>query len=454
MPRLKRTWFNPLYFHLRKYVDIPTIRKIKVYGSKSSAKTFSIAQLFSNLSYLQDFSTICYRKESTTIKTTLKPAFKKAIDSIHYDAVYTERDFKFDCANEREHIFKGLDTEGKVKGIEGFKYLLFDELDHFTEEEWRQANASLRGVPNQKLFATWNPVDENIWIKTELDTYEWVDLPLMVDDNPYSQLDKNSFVRISKDGKILLIKTTYFDNKWMVGGDGYGFRDQNLIDEYEASKALNENWYNVNVLGEWGVVNKAGKFCWAFNNSQIVPTIHDPERITWATFDFNLNPMTATIFQLLPEERTIRGIECIKLENSDIWKMCDRLNASYPEVAWMVTGDATGKNGSAMVEDSMNFYKIIMQKLQIMDQQIKIPSKNPPITENQLLVNAVLKNWKVELDPERCKPLIFDCTYVEMNGKGEIIKDRTSASKYADFLDGFRYFINMAVRPHFDIFTE
>lgn len=209
------------------------------------------------------------------------------------------------------------------------------------------------------------------------------------------------------------------------------------------------NLYRIYFQGEWGVENKEGKFCWAFHSGQIKPTVYDPERITWATFDFNLNPMTCTVCQILPEEQTLRAIECIKLENSDIWKMCDRLVASYPDAQWMVTGDATGQSGSAMVQDNMNYYKIIMQKLQIIEQQIKIPSKNPPIEENQLLVNAVHRNWNIEIDPERCQPLIYDLTYVEMNGRGEIIKDRTSAKKFADFLDGWRYIINIAIKPLF-----
>jgi len=209
MLRLKKDWFNPLYFHLLKYIEVPTIRKIMIYGGKSSAKTFSIAQLLSIKAYTQKASSICYRKEQTTIKTTLKPAFVKSIEGCYLQNVTDVMDFQINSVSDAKIVFRGLDTEGKVKGIEGFKYLLFDELDHYTEEEWLQANLSLRGIENQKLFATWNPVDENIWIKKELDTYQWTDLPLIVDDNQHSKLDDGSSVQLSNEGKILLIKTTY-----------------------------------------------------------------------------------------------------------------------------------------------------------------------------------------------------------------------------------------------------
>lgn len=445
--RLSSKWFNPLYFHLLKYIDDPRIRKIMVYGGKSSAKTLTIAQLFLVKGYMQNCSTINYRKEQTTIKKTIKEAYKKAISLIYFDQAYSAMDFSIAGINGNKHLFTGLDTEGKVKGIESFKYLLFDELDQFEQEEWRQANLSLRGMEGQKLFATWNPVDENIWIKGELDKETWVEQPLIVDDNPYSRLHENSFVKISADGKTLLIKTTYFDNKWMVGADGYGSRDQNLIDEYEKLKDYDENSYRVNVLGEWGVANKEGKFCWAFDESQIKPTNHDPSMITWATFDFNVSPMTCTIAQVLPETTTLRCIECIKLDNSNIWEMCDRILASYPNALWMVTGDASGKNASALVQDNMNYYTIIMQKLGLTMQQIQVPESNPRIRENRLLVNAVLKRWTVEIDPERCKPLIYDLRYVEVDREGNIVKDRSTESKKADFLDNFRYLCNIAIKP-------
>jgi hypothetical protein len=101
-----------------------------------------------------------------------------------------------------------------------------------------------------------------------------------------------------------------------------------------------------------------------------------------------------------------------------------------------------------MVEDAMNNYKIIIQKLEIDDRQVRVPTKNPRIEENQLIVNAAHKNWIVEIDPDNCAPLIQDLTYIEMNGKGEIIKDRSSPDKYCDFLDCWRYIINIAVKPH------
>lgn len=441
--RLKKDWFNPVYFHIKHYAEIPTIRRIMVYGGKSAAKTLSFAQFLSIVGYTQGISSILFRKEQTTIKTTIKQAVKKAVELTYLEAVQKPMDFKYSCVNGSEMIFKGLDTEGKVKGVEGYKYLMFDELDHFTAQEWQQANASLRGMPNQKLFATWNPVDENIWIKSELDSYQWTDLPLIVDDNEHSRLDNNSFVKISNDGKIVLIKTTYFDNKWVVGGDGYGFRDQNLIDEYERMKSIDENWYNVNVLGMWGVANKEGKFAYAFSKTKHVfeGLEYNDHYELYLSFDFNVNPITCLAAQHYNE--TTYCLRSFQLGNSNIYELCDLIRATYPTALYIVTGDATGRATSALVHDNLNYYKIIKQQLELTDGQIKVPTINPSLVENRVVVNAVLQTRDIKIDSQLCSPLIYDLTYCEVDADNKLVKDRANDKRNSDHLDTFRYYLNL-----------
>ena len=440
--RLKKTWFNPLYFHLRKYIEDPKIRRVMVYGGKSSAKTFSVAQLFNLLSYTTGISCIAYRKEQTTIKISLKPAFVKAIDTIYMNAAYEVRDFMIRGIKGQIIVFKGIDSEGKIKGIEGFKYILLDELDHYTEEEFMQANLSLRGMENQKIFATWNPVDENIWIKKYIDRFDWIDLPLMIKGNKHSQLDKSSFVRKSTDGKTLLIKTTYFDNKWIVGANGYGSRDQNLIDEYEQLKTIDPNSYNVNVLGEWGVRDKSNKFAFAFEQSKHVGSVeYNSDYLIWLSFDFNVNPISCTAFQYYDD--VLRAIKCFKLDNSNIYELCKLIASYFPDAMFKVTGDASGTSRSAMVADNVNYYTIIKDELGLIWSQFNIPSVNPRIEENQVKVNAVLYAGLFIADSENCKDLIYDLTFVEIDENKKIIKDRTAESKKSDFLDHFRYICNI-----------
>lgn len=435
------TWFNPLYFHLNHYLKDNSIRKVMVYGGKSSAKTFSIAQFLLIRSYFESVSCLAYRKEQTSIKTTLKQTFIKGIELNRMSECFTIMDFFIRSAKGNQIVFKGLDVEGKIKGIEGFKYLLFDELDHFLEEDWDQANLSLRGLEGVKLFGTWNPVDEDIWIKKKIDAEKWIKLPNEIQGNPLSKLHDSSFVHISEDGKTLLIKTTYHDNKWIVGGNGYGYRDENLIYEYEKLKNINKLWYNVNVLGEWGIRNKDSKFAYSFNEDKHTGTCEllDKEAI-YLSFDFNRDPISCTVFQ--EKDGVIRVPYVIKLATSNIYELCDHIIAKFGRKLFMVTGDATGKSSSAMVQDDINYYTIIRQKLNLSSGQLHVPSVNPRVRENRVLVNAILEHKKVLIDKVNAAPLIYDLLYCEVDGNGDLVKDRSNDKRKADILDEFRYYLN------------
>ena len=110
----------------------------------------------------------------------------------------------------------------------------------------------------------------------------------------------------------------------------------------------------------------------------------------------------------------------------------------------MVTGDASGRNASAMVKDNLNYYKIIQAKLQLGIQQIKVPSANPRLEDNQVLVNSIFAKYPIKIHKEKAKALIFDLQNVKMLPDGSIDKgDRTDATKQADAIDTLRYWENV-----------
>ena len=159
------------------------------------------------------------------------------------------------------------------------------------------------------------------------------------------------------------------------------------------------------------------------------------------SFDFNRNPMTCGVFQ--EYDNTIFGIEQIKLDNSDIYKMCDYIRAKYGNCLLLVTGDATGKNSSALAQDNINFYTVIKAKLNLSNGQLKVSSFNPKMSENRVLVNSVLHNKNCLFDKNNCKHLIFDFENVRVLPDGSVDKtDRTDPTKQADALDTFRYYCN------------
>lgn len=159
------------------------------------------------------------------------------------------------------------------------------------------------------------------------------------------------------------------------------------------------------------------------------------------SFDFNRNPITCGVFQDYGDK--IMGIEQIKLENSNIYALCDYIRVKYAGCLLVITGDATGKASSALVKDNINYYTVIKQSLGLSNGQFKVASVNPSIEENRVLVNSILHHKTVILDEHNCKGLIFDLEHAQVLPDGSLDKsDRKDPTKQLDALDCFRYYCN------------
>ncbi len=160
------------------------------------------------------------------------------------------------------------------------------------------------------------------------------------------------------------------------------------------------------------------------------------------SFDFNKNPMSCIVAQV-PNFRTVRILEAIKLPNSDIYQMCDYIISKYGNTLYLVTGDASGKNHSAMVQDNFNYYSVIKLKFGIGNKQLLVPMANPRISENRMLVNSLLSRGDVLMDYENTKALQFDLDVAEINQDGELKKEnREDMKQQLDLLDCLRYLCN------------
>ena len=187
-------------------------------------------------------------------------------------------------------------------------------------------------------------------------------------------------------------------------------------------------------------------FLWAFAFSRekhlSSTTIEaDKRHELYLSFDFNRNPITCTVIQHY--DGCIKVIECIKLRNSNIYELCNYILTTYPNYLYIVTGDATGKGSSALVQDNLNYYIVIMNKLRISENQIKVPAVNPSIEENQVLVNSVMQHYPIQISATKCDGLIFDLENVKLSSDGKIEKsNRMDATQQADALDTWRYYLN------------
>lgn len=459
MARFDKKWFNPLYFILNDIVKIPTIRTVLVYGGKSSSKTVTICQILSKECYVKNSNSISFRKESVTIPTTIKKSFNLAMSSMYLDPAFDKQDRRYLCATEtgeyREMVMKGMDDSEKSKGIESYKYVFFDELNQFLKDEYEQADLSLRGMEGQKVFAAWNPVDENSWVKTDLvDTYSFI-------ETNWELPCPESFVKISTCGKVVLIKTTYQDNFWINGSpDGtYGYRDENLIYLYEALRTKNYNSYKVNVLGEYGKTVFGGEFlkCWrSEQHTGLFP--YRANQAVYLYFDENVNPyFPCGIFQVGEDGCTPRMIHCIAAKNPNnktSWMSAEirrKLTEWGHKGRVFIGGDATSQKDDVKQEKGHDMFRLIMNDLKEFNPIRKTSVANPSVIMSADFVNSVLDGQVQSIDfgvDKSCRQAIidFENTKEDKNGKVDkrTITDPVTKVPYqpfGHFCDLLRYFM-------------
>jgi hypothetical protein len=168
------------------------------------------------------------------------------------------------------------------------------------------------------------------------------------------------------------------------------------------------------------------------------------------SFDFNVDPITAIAGQMYNDSLYI--LKEFRLSNSDIYELCDRILATYPDALFMVTGDATGQARSAITKGNLNYYKVIKEKLGIGSRQIKTPSINPAITDSRVLVNSLLQNYNIKIHETECPFLIEDLKYVAMTDENDIDKGKDKHRSH--LLDTFRYMCNTFLKHFLHIDTK
>ena len=461
--RFKKKYFNPLYFILDDLAKDNNIRTILVYGGKSSAKTVSITQFIMKELVVKNASSIAFRKESAIIQTTLKKSFNLARSTTFLTPAVETLSFSYrNKFSSAEIVLKGLDDEEKAKGIESYKYVFLDELNHFEHGEYIQFQMSLRGIIGQKIFAAWNPVDETSWVKTDLiDKEIWI-------DTEYKLPCKHSFVKISSDGKTVLIKTTYEDNYWIVGNDNYGFKDENLISQYEKLKTTDFNRYMVNVLGEWGKVSVGGEAYKFFNTEKNTLCVnYNPELPLHLSFDFNLRPgMHATIFQI--ENKTIYQIAEIitKSPKNSTKYACEDFKTMFRghSGGLFIYGDPSGRNGSTRQEEGHNDYTIVLNELKGYRPSLRVAFSHPSPKMRIEFINEIFLNGFQGIEMYigiNCLKTIEDLLYIKEDENGGKVKEKfkdsntgMSYEKYGHLTDSLDYFICEAFKNEYKKFQN
>lgn len=208
------------------------------YGGSSSGKSFFLSQrvvldvLVHNRNYL------IVRNVANTIRNSVYNQIVKTIIDmgVKNEFEIKKGELSVTCKrNNKQILFAGLDDVEKLKSVTPINGVLTDiwieEATETAYEAYKQLTKRLRGVTEEniakRVIFSFNPVLKTHWIYKEF-FGGWDD-------------SKNVY----KDERLLILKTTYKDNKFLTEDDVYGL--ENEKDKY---------FYDVYTLGNWGILGK------------------------------------------------------------------------------------------------------------------------------------------------------------------------------------------------------
>ena len=411
------------------------------------------------------------RKESTTIDKTVYSDFVRIGRQANSNGrrLFDFVKFRVDNPNG-QFLFSGLDDPEKVKGLSDFDHVFLNELSKFDESDLAEVKRRLRGRKGQKIWCDWNPISEEHWIKTGLiDCETWFDAPKEIAGISDSRLDDSSFVKLNERKDIVLIKTTYRDNMWIVGPR---FIDRHALQEFENMRTNKPNEYQVYGLGEYGSYRTGGEFWKKFDiDRHVKPVEYTPDAPLHITVDINRYPyITQTLWQIIAggERTKVRQIgEALAYDPENTAKGAINMLVRHPifqhnKNVILLYGDASGKTKSAT--DGQSFFGAYIRELQkhipVIDRIIKV---NPSVATSGAWINELYAgagSLDIEIS-DTCTVSKNDYNSVKEAPDGTMVKEKIkddakgiSYEKNGHISDAKRYFLCQAFASEFKQYRE
>lgn len=228
-------------------------------GGAGSSKSYSIAQLLVHLLYECPGIRIAVgRKTFPSHRTSGRYLIFEILNKygLYNDKYYNKADNTYIIPNKSFMMFFSLgEGESGVEKIKSadFNVIWLEEATEFDLNDYRQMPLRARspevpGLPHNFIILSFNPIDANHWIKTEL---------------------------IDKDPDIVVFHSTYLDNP---------FLSKDYCKALEKLKSQDENYYRIYALGEWGRLENQ-----IYKNYKIIPDSELPLKSDWTKWGYGLD---------------------------------------------------------------------------------------------------------------------------------------------------------------------
>lgn len=252
MATQKEIYVNDTYL---PYLEATQYTQI-FFGGSSSGKSYFLAQR-TVMDNMNGYNYLICRNVGNTIKKSVFNEIWKSICNMQLAMFYDRNRTDLTITNRRNNkqiLFAGLDDVEKLKSITPIDGVLervwIEEATEVKREAYLQLKKRLRGRTDKHkgIIISFNPVLKTHWIYQEFFAGKWDE-------------SKNLY----QDDRLLILKTTYKDNKYLTPDDIYEL-------EHEAD----EYFYNVYTLGNWGILGNLIFKNWTTADlSSMIPSFDD-----------------------------------------------------------------------------------------------------------------------------------------------------------------------------------
>ncbi|MDD4096529.1 MAG: PBSX family phage terminase large subunit [Oscillospiraceae bacterium] len=250
------------------------------FGGSSSGKSFAIL----GQRVVRDIMTgkrnyLIVRKTARTIRNSAFNEVWKCITRMDLEGEFSRNKSDMVITHKSsgcQILFCGLDDVEKVKSITPQIGVITDiVIEEATETEYNDYKSlikRLRGLTDdsslvKRMVLLFNPILQDHWIYTEFFAGKWDDT-------------KNFYA----DDKLLVLRTTYKDNRWLTEDDIRKLEDE--TDKY---------YYDVYTLGKWGILGNLIFTNWVIEDLS-------KKKKTWAKYhnglDFGFYPDPAAFVRV------------------------------------------------------------------------------------------------------------------------------------------------------------
>jgi hypothetical protein len=312
-------------------------------------------------------------------------------------------------------LLRSLDEYERLRGT-NLAWFGVDELTYCPEEAWLRLEGRLRDPKANRLcgFAVWTPKGYDwVWER-------WIHRP---------------------PGDYDCIQARPYENEHLLAA---------IPDFYERlRKSYDEAFFAQEVLGQY--VNPATGLVYpAFDRlANVVETKpRAGHELLWA-LDFNVNPMTSIVAQVIEEQ--VRVVDEIVMSRASTFEACEEFIRRYGRWAdgVAVYADATSQRMQTAGTSDKEMVEMALQRAGVRGVRYRIPRSNPAVRDRVALVNGKLRSADgesaIRIDP-RCKELIADFEQVQWSESGiEIDKSKNPRRSHAS--DALGYMLWQVFQP-------